>query len=108
MQAEHRPIPAPEPDPEPNPAPDSVGQAAPCNISPTDWNDLFVAIQVRLAHCVDDALLHDPELSSQDRYALTKAVVLECVDAMKQLHTALTLERQQCQAHQQSQSHFQC
>ena len=103
----HRPIPAPEPNPEPNPGPDAIFKSH-ANISPEDWDVLFGAIQARLEHCVGDALSRSSELPPHDRHTLTKAAVLDCVGAMKQLHAALTLERQQWQVferHQQYQRH---
>lgn len=102
----HRPIPAPEPNPEPNPAPDAgwEGSQPHDNISPADWDELFHAVQTRLEQCVDDALLGTPQLAPQDRHAVTKTAVLECVQAMTQLHASLTLERRQRQAHQLQQA----
>ena len=67
------------------------------NITPTDWDELFHAVQTRLENCVDDALNHAPELSPGKWHAATKTAVLECVDAMRQLHASLTLERQEYQ-----------
>ena len=103
----HRPIPAPEPNPEPNPGPDAIFSGH-VNILPEDWDALFRAVQVRLEHCVGDALLKAPQMALLDRHTVTKAAVLECVEAMKQLHAALMLERQQWQVlerHQQYQRH---
>jgi hypothetical protein len=102
----HRPIPSPEPDPEPNPGPDAArqnGQARKAampispvvhgSISPADWDELFRAVQVRLAHCVSDAVPQAPELPLHDQRAVTQAVVLDCVEALKHLHAALVSER---------------
>ena len=97
LQPMHRPIPAPEPDPEPNPAPDAVQQKNHPNITSEDWDQLFRAVQARLEHCVGDALDKAPELALHDRHTVTKAAVLECVEALKQLHMALTLERKEWQ-----------
>ena len=97
----HRPIPAPEPNPEPNPGPDSVTQSSHTShssISPVDWDELFHAVQQRLAHCVDDALYRACELAPDERHHVTQTEVLACVDAMKQLQVSLTLERQEWQA----------
>ena len=104
-QPMHRPIPAPEPDPEPNPGPDAIKQFRDGIISATDWDELFHAVQVRLERCVSDALDKQPELALQDRHEVTKVAVLQCVEAMKQLHHSLTLERQQSNQPQQSQQH---
>lgn len=98
----HRPIPAPEPDPEPNPGPDAITRLSGGIISATDWDELFHAVQVRLEQCVSNALDKQPELALQHRHELTKVAVLQCVDAMKQLHQSLTLERQQSIEQQQS------
>ena len=96
----HRPIPAPEPNPEPNPGPDATLKSPRTgNIKPADWDALFQAVQVRLEDCVGEALHKQPELELHDRHTVTKAAVLDCVEAMKQLHSALTLERQQWLAH---------
>lgn len=89
----HRPIPAPEPDPEPNPAPDVGLAMRHVNISPDDWDELFYAVQTRLENCVDEAFNKSPELPFDDRHAVIKAHVLDCVASMRQLHASLTLER---------------
>ncbi len=88
----HRPIPSPEPDP--NPGPDAISNGH-SNISAADWDELFHAIQARLENCVDDALLKAPELPPNERHQVIKTTVLQCVEAMQQLHTALMLEREQ-------------
>ena len=104
----HRPIPAPEPNPEPNPGPDGVTQSKLTSrdyISAEDWDELFHAVQARLEHCVGEALLKTPQIALHDRYAMTKAAVLECVSDMKQLHVSLALERQKWQQHQRHQEY---
>ena len=104
----HRPIPAPEPNPEPNPGPDGVTQSeliSRDHILAEDWDELFHAVQARLEHCVGEALLRTPQIALHDRYALTKAAVLECVSDMNQLHASLTLERQKWQEHQRHQEY---
>lgn len=97
----HRPIPAPEPDPEPNPWPDNNQTAPSGNISSVDWDALFHAITMRLERCVgvahfalSDAASNPVPESLQARNKATTKVVLECVDAMKQLHAELQRERQ--------------
>ena len=56
------------------------------HISVEDWNNLFHAVEARLCACVAaDDLIDDK----------VRVTVLECVEAMEQLHSALTLERQQ-------------
>lgn len=102
----HRPIPAPEPNPEPNPGPDAAKRSASSGdstISPADWDELFHAVQVRLEQCVGQAIDKSPELPLHDRHEVTKKAVLECVEAMQQLHAALTLERQLRQGQLQGQ-----
>lgn len=102
----HRPIPAPEPNPEPNPGPDGTTQAngishtSAQHISAEDWDELFQAVESRLAHCVDEALNANTDLALRDNMALTKAAVLECVNDMMSLHASLRVERQKWQEHQ--------
>ena len=89
----HRPIPAPEPDPEPNPAPDEAPNVAHSKILPEDWDELFYAIQARLMTSVNDVNKSEGKLlvwSNGDE----KKAVLECVEAMTKLHSALKHERQ--------------
>ena len=51
-----------------------------------DWNKLFQAVEARLrARVAADKLIDDT----------IRVAVLECVEALEQLHGALTLERQQ-------------
>ena len=100
----HRPIPSPEPDPEPNPGPDAISNGH-SNISAADWDELFHAIQTRLENCVDDALLKAPELPAHERQEVIKSTVLQCVEAMQQLHAALTTERAEIEARQQLHGH---
>ena len=107
----HRPIPAPEPNPEPNPGPDrSTPSAGNCHtganhISTEDWDQLFQAVQSRLAHCVDDALYRSQQLVPSDSLAMTKATVLECLGDLRRLHASLTIERQAGQEHQRHQQY---
>ena len=69
----------------------------PClsSIAADDWDELFHAVQARLLDCVGKRLSKTPELPLQDPAALVEAVVLECVAALDQLHTALKRERVQ-------------
>ena len=104
----HRPIPSPEPDPEPNPGPDAINNGhinGNSNISAADWDELFHAIQARLEHCVSDAFHKAPELPAHERQEVIKATVLQCVEAMQQLHAALTTERAEIEARQQLHGH---
>jgi hypothetical protein len=97
----HRPIPAPEPNPEPNPEPDTAQGHTPTLIKPSDWDAVFCAVLERLEHCVDQAAvnthplyLHQAHVPLDPRQVV-KTTVLECVAAMRQLHAALLLEREQ-------------
>ncbi len=92
-QLTHRPIPAPEPDPEPNPGPDAVACSGCGCIDPKDWDMMFLAIQERLEDCVKDAGLNFSDSELRERCVATETVVLECIQAMKQLQYALTAER---------------
>jgi len=63
-----------------------------------DWSALFHAVQTQLRIAVGDRLGvlphmpgHSPELSA----TLVQAIVLNCVDALDQLHEALKQERSQ-------------
>ena len=69
----------------------------PClsNIAEDDWDQLFHAVEARLRNCVGKQLSKTPQLPLQDPAALVEAVVLECVAALDQLHTALKRERLQ-------------
>ena len=74
----------------PKPPPPLINQAYEVNalsqISIEDWDKLFQAVELRLCATVASADLLD------DRIRVT---VLECAEALDQLHSALTLERQQ-------------
>ena len=91
------PTPATQLDPTVSPAAAIAQATGHGNISPADWDELFHAVQARLENCIDNALDNAPELPLNERHAATKTTILECVDAMRQLHASLTLERQ---AHQ--------
>jgi hypothetical protein len=61
-----------------------------------DWDALFCAVQTQLKHAVGEQLgtlplmpTHPVELAA----TLVQAIVLDCVGAMDQLHTALKQER---------------
>lgn len=91
----HRPIPAPEPHPEPNPEPDTALGCAPTIIAPSDWDMLFQAVLERLENCVNGQPANTAPQPLPDPHSAAKTIVLECAAAMKQLHAALALERQQ-------------
>lgn len=63
------------------------------DIMPADWDALFQAVQTRLETCVGHALSHAQNLPLHERHAATCKAVLECVEDMRQLHTALIQER---------------
>ena len=63
------------------------------DIVPADWDALFQAISTRLESCVSQALTHAQTLPLHERHADTCKTVLECVEDMRQLHTALIQER---------------
>ena len=74
----------------PKPPPLLINQAYEMNalsqINIEDWNNLFHAVEARLIACVATDKLIDDTI---------KVTVRECVEALEQLHAALTLERQQ-------------
>lgn len=61
-------------------------------ISIEDWDRLFRSIQWRLGAAAGVRLAPAPQ--ADDRVDPIRVTVLECISAMEQLHTALTLERQ--------------
>jgi hypothetical protein len=87
-------IPADQPNPASTSEPVDIKSTGHGIISHADWDELYHAIQVRLENCVNDALDKAPQLALDKRIAATKIAVTECVDAMRQLHAALILERQ--------------
>ena len=74
----------------PKPPPPLINQAYEMNalsqISIEDWDKLFHAVELRLCATVAAADQLDDN---------TRVTVLECVEALDQLHSALTRERQQ-------------
>lgn len=60
----------------------------PSQIGIEDWNNLFHAVEARLCACVAAGDMIDDKI---------RVAVLECVEALGQLHGELTLERQQRQ-----------
>ena len=75
---------------QPKPTPPLINQAYEVNalsqISIEDWDKLFQAVELRLCATVASADLLDDKI---------RVTVLECVEALNQLHSALTHERQQ-------------
>ncbi len=71
-----------------------AGQAL--DIAIDDWDALFRAVEDRLRLTVGEPLANAPNTSdapTQDAAAGVRTIVLECVAALEQLHTALTHER---------------
>ena len=66
-------------------------------ISPADWDALFVAVQTRLEICVGDISHQAPVLPLQDQKSMPNKAVVECVEALRLLHTSLMIERQSLQ-----------
>ncbi|MGC1173804.1 hypothetical protein [Polaromonas sp.] len=63
-----------------------------------DWDALFCAVQTQLKHAVGERLgilPYMPTHSIDLAATLVQAIVLDCVDAMEQLHAALKQERSQ-------------
>jgi hypothetical protein len=63
------------------------------NASVQDWDMMFRAVEERLSSAVGKVLVATPGLEPQTAAVLVQTIVLECVTALGQLHTALTLER---------------
>lgn len=76
--------------------PHPAGASAPSlqDIATEDWDVLFRAIEERLGAMVADKPGAPLALFTHETAARNKVVVLECISAMEQLHTALTHERQ--------------
>ncbi|WP_349277457.1 hypothetical protein [Polaromonas hydrogenivorans] len=64
------------------------------DIATADWDVLFHAIEERLGATVADQPGAPFPLFTDETAARNRVVVLECISAMEQLHTALTHERQ--------------
>lgn len=65
----------------------------PSDLTAGEWDELFAAVRARLERTVR-ALLDTPD--GNDSAALARVDVLECVEAMGQLHTLLLPERDHC------------
>ncbi|WP_092007616.1 hypothetical protein [Polaromonas sp. OV174] len=68
----------------------------PLNIAIGDWDELFRAVEERLTLIVGTRPAGTPEPQMRDTAGRIQVVVLECVSALDQLHTALTHERLRC------------
>lgn len=69
-----------------------------CEIANGDWDAMFRAVESRLRQTVGErpAVIAEPQPQPQDAAGRVQAVVLECVEALEQLHAALMLERDRC------------
>lgn len=65
-------------------------------IANDDWDAMFRAVESRLRQTVGERLAVLPESQPQDAAGRVQVIVLECVEALEQLHTALMLERDRC------------
>ena len=65
-------------------------------IANDDWDAMFRAVELRLRQTVGERLAVMPELQPHHAAGRVQAIVLECVEALEQLHTALMLERDRC------------
>lgn len=68
----------------------------PPTISVDDWDSLFVAVEERLRQAVEerrDTLPDLPAHSAELSASQVQAIVLDCVDSLNLLHTALKQER---------------
>lgn len=82
-----------------NPASAAPGdQPPPMDVA--DWDALYNAVKTRLRHVVGEQLGVQPDVpehAASLSASLVQAVVLDCVSALDQLHTALQQERRQRQ-----------
>lgn len=67
------------------------------HIAVEDWDDLLCAITARLRMTVGEPLAERPESQEPDTVSRVRACVLECVEALDQLHTA---QKQELSRHQ--------
>lgn len=93
LNVAQRPPVSPEPNAKPSLEASSVAVLQRPSIPPDAWDDLFQAVVMRLENCVDDPFVKSQNSPPQDRSAATKIAVLECVEAMKQLHSSLAHKR---------------
>jgi hypothetical protein len=72
--------------------------AAHLNIAVADWDLMFVAVRTRLIDTVRERMAELPNLPQHPAElpaSRVQAAVLDCVNALDQLHAALTRERSQ-------------
>ncbi len=58
-----------------------------------DWDAMFRAVLERLRQAAGEILVTAPVLQGPDPATLLQTIVLECVGALEQLHTALKHDR---------------
>lgn len=66
------------------------------DIRPADWNDLFAAVKARLRASVAERFSLRSLLSTHQRVQGIQCVVMECVEALDQLHATLSNELSRC------------
>ena len=76
-------------------APHALLPDHPLEIAIHDWDIMVRAVKARLLVSVGERLAAAPGPQVHDAAELVKSIVLECVTALNQLHTALTHERGQ-------------
>ncbi len=59
---------------------------APSGIPPEDWDVLFAAVKARLRDAVGHSLAEAPAPQARDAAGQLQAILLECVEALDQLH----------------------
>ncbi len=62
-------------------------------VSSDDWDEMFRAVTVRLRQTVDLPPAASAQAHTSDAAGRVRTTVLECIDALDQLHAALTQER---------------
>lgn len=65
----------------------------PLDVAITDWDLLFRAVMVRLMLSVGEKLAAPQRSQAGEAAEMVQSIVLECVDALHQLHLALMQER---------------
>ncbi|MEO8120697.1 MAG: hypothetical protein ABI606_15430 [Rhodoferax sp.] len=70
------------------PDPNQALQVKNPDIAIEDWDDLMCAVKTRLRRIADETSAAMPERQGQDLVGRIRASVLECVEALDQLHTA--------------------
>lgn len=66
------------------------------DIGREDWDMLFRAVTYRLTHCATSVATSVYLPPAPQSASSIQAVVLECVEALEQLHAALRQQRSRC------------